>query len=119
MADFLADTRADIDKRITELRNELRALERARDALGGARRGPGRPRGSTSSGNGRRRRGRGRRGGTRAQQALQVVRQNPGITVSEIGDKLGVKQKNYLYRVMANLQQDGAVSKQGRGFKAA
>jgi len=47
-----------------------------------------------------------------------VVRQNPGISVSDLGDKLGVTQKNYLYRVMANLQDDGAVRKEGRGFHA-
>jgi hypothetical protein len=31
---------------------------------------------------------------------------------------LGVTQKNYLYRVMANLQEDGAVRKEGKGFHA-
>jgi hypothetical protein len=29
-----------------------------------------------------------------------------------------VKHKNYLYRVMNGLQQDGAVKKQGRGYVA-
>jgi hypothetical protein len=121
MADFLASTRADIDKRISELKDELRALERARDALGGARRGPGRPRGSgraAASGNGRRRR-RGRRGGTRAEQALDIVRQNPGITVADLAGRMKVPHKNYLYRVMNGLQSDGAVKKQGRGFVAS
>ncbi|GAC1321652.1 MAG: hypothetical protein NVSMB25_15660 [Thermoleophilaceae bacterium] len=128
MADFLAEKRSEIDNRLKELRplhEEYLRLEQVIAALDGverpARRGPGRPRGSTNSAgpvNGRRRR-RARRGGTRADQALEIVRQNPGITVSELGDKLGVKQKNYLYRVMANLQSDGSVQKQGRGFVAA
>jgi hypothetical protein len=131
MADFLTEKRQEIDNRLKELRplyEEYLKLEKAQEALAGMdqprRRGPGRPPGSTSatrtrssSGNGRRRRRR-RSGGTRADQALEVVRQNPGISVSELGDKLGVTQKNYLYRVMANLQDDGAVRKEGRGFHA-
>jgi hypothetical protein len=132
MADFLTEKRQEIDNRLKELRplyEEYLKLEKAQEALAGMdqprRRGPGRPPGSTStstrtrstgSGNGRRRRR--RSGGTRADQALEVVRQNPGIGVSELGDKLGIAQKNYLYRVMANLQEDGAVRKEGRGFHA-
>src|ERR1700712_917008 len=134
MADFLTEKRQEIDNRLKELRplyEEYLTLEKAQAALAGMeqprRRGPGRPPGSTSStssrtrkssGNGRRRRRR-RSGGTRGDQALTVVRQNPGITVSELGDRLGIAQKNYLYRVMANLQEDGAVRKEGRGFHAA
>jgi hypothetical protein len=132
MADFLTEKRQEIDNRLKELRplyEEYLKLEKAQEALAGMdqprRRGPGRPPGSTStstttrapSGNGRRRRRR-RSGGTRGDQALEVVRQNPGISVSELGDKLGITQKNYLYRVMANLQEDGAVKKEGRGFHA-
>jgi hypothetical protein len=132
MADFLTEKRQEIDNRLKELRplyEEYLKLEKAQEALAGMeqprRRGPGRPPGSTSStssraakGNGRRRRRRRRAGGTRGDQALEVVRQNPGISVSELGDKLGIAQKNYLYRVMANLQEDGAVRKEGRGFHA-
>ncbi|MBV9214289.1 MAG: hypothetical protein JOZ25_11665 [Actinobacteria bacterium] len=141
MADFLTEQRNALEKRLEELRplyDEYLNLERVRDALQGvAGRRPGRPRGSTSarrrstsrrapgrpagstrrrSANGRRRRG--RRGGTRGEQALKVVRENPGITVSDLASKMGVKQKNYLYRVMNQLQADGAVSKSGRGFTA-
>ena len=134
MADFLTEKRQEIDNRLKELRplyEEYLKLEKAQEALAGMdqprRRGPGRPPGSgssgrtktrTSSGNGRRRRRR-RSGGTRGEQALAVVRQNPGITVSELGDQLGIAQKNYLYRVMANLQEDGAVKKEGQGVHAA
>jgi hypothetical protein len=125
MADFLTEKRQEIDNRLKELRplyEEYLKLEKAQEALAGMDqpRRRGRPPGSTNkptTGNGRRRRRR-RSGGTRADQALEVVRQNPGISVSELGDKLGVTQKNYLYRVMANLQEDGAVRKEGRGFHA-
>jgi hypothetical protein len=120
MADFLDQTRTDIDKRLKELRplhDEYLKLERARAALEGIeapRRRPGRPRGS--SGNGRRMRR--RRGGTRAEQALAQVRKNPGVTVAELSKTLNVKHKNYLYRVMNGLQQDGTVRKEGRGYVA-
>jgi predicted HTH transcriptional regulator len=121
MADFLTEKRQEIDNRLKELRpsyEEYLKLEKAQEALAGMdqprRRGPGRPPGSKSTSRRRRRRS----GGTRGEEALEVVRQNPGISVSELGDRLGIAQKNYLYRVMANLQEDGAVRKEGRGFHA-
>jgi Winged helix-turn-helix DNA-binding len=129
MPDFLTEKLQEIDSRLKELRpayEEYLKLQQVQEALAGmdrprTRRGPGRPRGSTTrraaSTNGRRRR---RRGGSNwSDRALEVVRQNPGISVSEIGDKLGMKQKNYLYRVMNNLADDGVVRKEGRGFHAA
>ena len=128
MADFLSEKRTEIDKRLKELRplvEEFNRLEQAKAALegiGSPRRGPGRPRGSTSRSrpaNGRRRRRGRRRGGGRAEQALKHVRQNPGITVAELAGKMNMKQRNYLYRIMANLQSEGAVKKQGRGFVAS
>ena len=127
MTDFLAQKREEIDKRLRELKplhEEFLTLERAKaalDGLGSPRRGPGRPRGSSSksgrrsSGGVRRRR---RRGGTRREQALKLVRQNPGITVTDLAGKLGIRQ-NYLYRVMGELSNEGAVKKQGRGYVAA
>jgi hypothetical protein len=128
MADFLTEKRQEIDNRLKELRplhEEYLKLEKAQEALSGVtqprRRGPGRPPGSgggSGSGASGTRRRRRRSGGTRSDQALNVVRQNPGITVSELGDQLGIAQKNYLYRVMANLQEDGAVRKEGKGFHA-
>jgi AraC-like DNA-binding protein len=126
MSDFLAEKLQEIDDRLKELQEETQRLQKARQALagagagGGRRRGPGRPRGSRSTGstNGRRRR-RSRAGGTAAQKVLEVVRQNPGITVSQAGDQLGYTQKNYLYRVFHNLTEDGAVKKEGKGYVAA
>jgi hypothetical protein len=136
MADFLTEQVNALENRLNELRpayEEYLEVEKVRDALtsatgrrgpgrpraGAARRGPGRPKGSTTrrrSSNGRRRRG--RRGGTRADQALKVVRENPGITVSEMASKMSIKQPNYLYRVMNQLEGDGAVSKTGKGYTA-
>jgi hypothetical protein len=142
MADFLSQQLSALEKRLGELRPQVEEylhLEKVKEALEGvgkggtsaARRGPGRPKGSTSrrgpgrpkgsatrrrSTNGRRRRG--RRGGTRAEQALKVVRDNPGITVSEMAGKMNIKQPNYLYRVMNQLEGDGAVKKTGKGYTA-
>jgi hypothetical protein len=142
MADFLSEQLTALEKRLKDLRphvEEYLHLEKVKEALEGvgkgatstarrgpgrpkgstARRGPGRPKGSTTrrrSTNGRRRRG--RRGGTRAAQALKVVRDNPGITVSEMAGKMNIKQPNYLYRVMNQLEGDGSVKKAGKGYTA-
>jgi hypothetical protein len=113
----------DIDRRLSELKSEVSKLEAARAALVGGRRGPGRP----SSANGastttRRRttrragRPRGRRGGnTRANQALALVREKPGITIPEIASSLKI-EPNYLYRVMPKLVEDGQVTREGQGW---
>jgi hypothetical protein len=73
-----------------------------------ARRKPGRPAG-------KRRAGRRKGSGTRAAQALSFVQGQPGITIPELAAKMGIKQ-NYLYRVLPGLQQEGKVSKKGRGW---
>ncbi|MGZ5340738.1 MAG: winged helix-turn-helix domain-containing protein [Solirubrobacterales bacterium] len=100
-----------IEKRLSELDDERQKLEGALRDLGG-RRGPGRPRGS---GGGRKRRR--RRGGTRSEQALKIIQENPGITPSQIAEQLGI-QPNYMYRVMNELQKDKLVKKRGRGYFA-
>ena len=64
---------------------------------------------------GRRRVGRRKGSGTRAAEALAFVQGQPGITIPELAAKMGIKQ-NYLYRVLPGLQQEGKVSKQGRGW---
>jgi hypothetical protein len=117
----------DIDARLNELKQEMARLEGARSALTGGRRGPGRPPGSRStrtrasrSTNGRRTRPtRGRRGGnTRANQALKLVSDRPGITIPEIAKSMRI-EPNYLYRVLPKLASDGQVRKQGSGWHPA
>jgi len=104
-----------LEQRREELRAELTQIEAALSGLGGRRRGPGRPRGSGSARPaGRRRR---RRGGTRAEHALSFVGANPGATAAEIAAALGIKP-NYVYRVMAELEKDGKVRKDGKGYHA-
>ncbi len=110
-----------IEARLKELDDERKRLERALADLKGTRRGPGRPRGSastsrrTSAGSSGGRRRRRRRGGTRADQALKAVTDNPGIRASEIASKMNIKP-NYVYRVMSELEADGKVEKKGREY---
>lgn len=114
-SDTVDKARALLEQRRDELHSELRQIESAISGLGGRKRGPGRPRGS---GGGTRRR-RGRRGGTRADQAVKIISENPGITVSELGKQMKLKAPNYLYRVLPDLEKEGRIKKDGRGYRAA
>ena len=105
--------RALLIERREELRKELAQIEDALAGLGGERRRPGRPRGAGSRPVGKKRRR--RRGGTRAEHALKCVTESPGLTAAEIAAKLGIKP-NYVYRVMAELESDGSVRKDGKGY---
>jgi hypothetical protein len=125
VADFLDEKRKEIQTRLKELRplvDEYHRLEAAERALsgvdGGTATGPAptrRRRSSSSPSSNGRRRGRPRGSGTRAAQALQLVTDNPGITIPELADRMGIKQ-NYLYRVMPGLAEEGKVTKSGRGW---
>lgn len=115
-----------LEQRLAELDDERGQLERALAELKGTRRGRGRPRGSggASAGSaagrsaGAYRAKRRRRGGTRAEQALKHITENPGITAGEIATKMNIAP-NYIYRVMNELKKAGAVSKQGKGYHPA
>jgi hypothetical protein len=126
MADFLDEKRREIQARLKELRplvDEFHRLEAAEQALsgvpnGGAAASPSPRRARRSSGGGGRgtgRRGRPRGSGTRAQEALKLVSDRPGITIPELAEAMGIKQ-NYLYRVMPTLAEEGRVTKSGRGW---
>jgi hypothetical protein len=140
MAGFVESTVNDIDNRLAELKAEVSKLEAARSALlggspraatrsasgGGAAAGggagatrtrrAGRPRSGARRGPGR---PRGRRGGnTRANQALELVAGQPGITIPEIATKMGI-EPNYLYRVMPKLVGEGRVRREGQGWHPA
>ncbi len=124
MAEFVDSTVKEIDGRLRELKEEIGKLEAARAALVGGRRGPGRPPGSAPR-TVRRRTGRGpgrprgrRSGGTRANQALELVRSQPGITIPQIAESLKI-EPNYLYRVMPKLVSDGEVKRDGQGWHSA
>jgi transposase-like protein len=118
-----------VKKRLAELDEERKRLERALAELGGtitrgrpgrprgSGRGPGRPRKTTTAAVGAPRRRR-RRGGTRADQAVKLVEQNPGISASDIAKQMKIKP-NYLYRVLGELEKEGRVSKKGREYHPA
>ena len=142
MAAFLDEKHKEIQARLKELKplvDEYRELEAADKALSGlgksggggstaaapassapaaapaARRSTRRastPRRAKSGGG---RRGRPRGSGTRANQALDLVRDRPGITIPEMAQAMGIQQ-NYLYRVLPGLAEEGKVVKSGRGW---
>lgn len=133
MADFLDEKRREIDARLKELKpliEEYERLEAAAAALGGvsassasaspprrrrARAATAKPK-RVAAGTGRRR---GRpKGSKRADEALALVKAQPGITIAEIAEKMGIKQ-NYLYRVLPSLASEGHVTKDGRGWRPA
>jgi hypothetical protein len=130
VTDFLKKTLKDIEARRRELAplvEEYRQLEEAAAALQGvdgnssgtsrAAAAPSRParrrRSAGSAGTGRR--GRPRGSGKRAQQALDLVAGQPGITIPELAKAMKI-QPNYLYRVLPGLEQDGKVKKKDKGW---
>jgi len=131
MTDFLDEKRAEIGARLKELKPlaaEYERLEAAVAALEGvsapsAPAGPSKraPAGArraraknTAAGAGGRR-GRPKGSGKRAEEALALVKANPGITIPDIAEQIGIKQ-NYLYRVLPSLASEGRVKKDGRGW---
>jgi hypothetical protein len=124
VADFLEAKVREIEERLRELRpliEEFHRLEAAAAALDGVDSGaPTRRRtASASNGAGRRGRPRGGRGdNTRAAQTVELVRTQPGITIPELADHMGIKP-NYLYRVLPQLADEGKVRREGKGWHPA
>jgi hypothetical protein len=99
-----------LERRLRELDEERKQVETALAGLGrSARRGPGRPRATAT-------RTRRRRGSTRADQAVRLIKDNPGISVSELGRKMKLNHPNYLYRVLPDLQKEGRIKRKGKGY---
>jgi hypothetical protein len=129
VTDFLDEKRKEIDARLKELRplvEEYERLEKAASALAGvgaSSPGRGGRRSSVASagrrpGSGGGGRGRPRGSGKRARQAQELVGAQPGITIPELADAMGI-QANYLYRVMPALQAEGKIRKEGKGWHPA
>jgi predicted Rossmann fold nucleotide-binding protein DprA/Smf involved in DNA uptake len=115
----LDEARQLVMKRLADLDEERKRLERALAELGGkaTRRAPGRPRGSAkaSTASTRTRKRRKRHGGTRADQAVSLIEKEPGISASDVAKTMKIKP-NYLYRVLGDLEKEGRVKKQGRQY---
>jgi sugar-specific transcriptional regulator TrmB len=122
-SNVLDEARQLVERRLADLEEERKRLERALAELGGkaTRRSPGRPRGSKSKSSGTTapaaapRRRRKRRGGTRADQAVKLIEGQPGISASDVAKSMKIKP-NYLYRVLGDLEKDGRVKKDGRKY---
>ncbi len=129
MSDFLEDKKSEIRDRLAQLREAVQEAERLEAALaalegvsGSApvsrKRAPAKRSSSRSRNNGASgKRGRPKGSGPRAKQALETVKGKPGITIPELAETMGMQQ-NYLYRVMPDLQKQGLVRKEGRGWHA-
>jgi hypothetical protein len=117
MADFLEEKKREIAERMKELRPAIEEYERLDGALRalGATSPPARRAPAKRRGGGTGKRGRPKGTGSRANQTLDLVRAEPGITIPRLAEKMGIKQ-NYLYRVLPGLEQDGLVRKEGRGW---
>jgi DNA-binding MarR family transcriptional regulator len=127
LPDFVQTAVKEIDDQLRVLKDEASRLEAARAALtGGARRRerPASNGGGRTPGRPRRRRDRSaaaprpRAGNTRANQALELVREKPGITIPEIAKAMKI-EPNYLYRVLPRLASDGQVKRNGPGWHPA
>jgi sugar-specific transcriptional regulator TrmB len=130
-SNVLDEARNLVTKRLAELDDERKRLERALAELGGkaSRRAPGRARGSKSSSTASTaktktkkaatpRRRRKRRGGTRGDQAVSLIKGQPGISASDVAKTMKIKP-NYLYRVLSDLEKEGRVKKDGRKYYPA
>src|ERR1700759_3126623 len=125
----LDEARDLLERRLADLDEERRRLERALAELGGkATKRPGRPRGSGSGSStstttnakssGATKKRRRRRGGTRADQAVELITSQPGISASDVAKTMKIKP-NYLYRVLGDLEKEGRVKKDGRQYYPA
>jgi hypothetical protein len=112
-----------VEDRLAELDEERKGLERALTELGGKakRAAPGRQRGrraaAKASTDGSRK-GRRRRGGSRADQAVKLIAENPGIGAGDVAKKMKIKP-NYVYRVLGDLEKEGRIKKDGRQYHPA
>ena len=128
MPDFVQTALKEIDDQLRVLKDEASRLEAARAALTAATRRRGRPASNgarpaparpASRRNGSAAAPSQRRGGnTRANQALELVREKPGITIPEIAQAMKI-EPNYLYRVLPRLASDGQVKRDGQGWHPA
>src|ERR1700759_5329133 len=129
----LDEPRELLERRLADLDDEKRRLERALAELGGkVKRSPGRPRGSastrtakaptatataTTTGSAPKKRRR-RRGGTRGDQAVELITSQPGISASDVAKTIKIKP-NSLYRVLGDLEKEARAKKDGRQYYPA
>ena len=125
MPDTIKKIRSDLEKRLRELEPLVQEHAHVREALD-ALKGVGtrveraatnttrraRSAGATAAA---KRPGRPPGTGGRAQEALKLVHQHPGITIGELAKRMKIKA-NYLYRILPQLQKEGKVEKRDKGY---
>ncbi|WDT93912.1 winged helix-turn-helix transcriptional regulator [Thermoleophilum album] len=119
MADFLDEKIKEMEARLRELRplvDEYKRLEKALAALRGTAARPQvestrRTRRRTTGG----RRGPRRPRGSRTQEALELISQNPGIKVRELADRMQITP-NYVYQLLPKLESEGKVERRDGGI---
>lgn len=132
MANVIEQTAQAIRRRLDQLEDlvtEQQQLKKALDALEGlmgvwpgtaaphARQESG-SRGAPTGDGRRRRSGRQSSGLSRADQFVAVASERPGITVAEAAERLNVSRQT-LYNLTGQLQREGRLRKEGRGFYPA
>ncbi len=126
LSDFLTEKKQEIEARMEEIRplvDEYHRLQDAARALDGVRTGSSSSSGSSSprrssGGGGGGGAGRPKGSGSRAKDALAKIKEQPGISIPELAEAMGMTQANYLYRVTGELQKDGLIRKEGKGLHA-
>jgi ribosomal protein S25 len=71
---------------------------------------------STTKPTAKRRAGRRKGTGKRAGEALAAIQNQPGISIPDLADRMGIKQ-NYLYRILPQLEAEGKIKKEGRAWQ--
>lgn len=117
------DVRKQVEARITELEPlvaEYQRLQQVVELLGDepapsprSPRGRSTPRRTLSRGATSR-----RTQGQRSEDALKLIREQPGITVADTAEALGIGT-TYLYRLLPRLEREGKIRKEGRGYVPA
>jgi hypothetical protein len=105
--------KGDLVERLEELRpylDEAQDIERALAALNGSSSAPVKPRAKRAK-----RRSSPLTTGGRAEQAIRLVTEQPGVTVAQLSGLMEIGP-TYLYRVMPALEREGKVRKVGKGY---
>jgi len=104
--------RAQVEDRLKELEplvQEYEELRRIAAAIDGEERPPAHRRGLRPSAPGR------PGNSARADEAEQLIAANPGVTVAELAETMGIGP-TYLYRLLPRMEREGRLRKEGRGY---
>jgi hypothetical protein len=113
VTELLSGARDDLERHLARAREELRRLEvaaAALDADSGARasrrRVPSQRAGLAA---------RGRKPRGRAAQAEALIAKHPGLKTAQVAARMSMSPK-YLYKLLPQMQRDGTIHKDGKGW---